>query len=204
MTCRYPWTQSDNNIEVFGDANFAGCHSTRKSTVGGVAVWSGQFVKAWSKTMGVLALSSGESELAAVVRAATEGMGLQSILNDFCFCGHAAINQIRRNRRQSGWFTGSEWEKSDIWLLETCGSNTMLVQGKFEFPKMSGLENPSDAQTKYLGPEPLLCHTKTCFWGSLSLMMTSRDECRWVVLRRGVDFVGHQANVQNIAMHGQN
>ena len=30
--------------------------------------------------------------------------------------------------------------------------------------KMSRLENPSDAQTKYLGPEPLLRHTKTCNW----------------------------------------
>ena len=91
ITCRYPWTQLDNNIEVFGNANFAGFHFTRKSTVGGVAMWSGQFVKAWSKTLGVLALSSGESELAAVVRAATEGLGLQSILNDFCLCGHVAI-----------------------------------------------------------------------------------------------------------------
>ena len=66
--------------------------------------------------------------------------------------------------RPPGWDTGSDWEKSDIWLLETCGCNTMLVQGKFEFSKMSGLENPSDAQTKYLGPEPLLRHTKTCNW----------------------------------------
>ena len=40
--------QLDSNIEVFGHENFAGCHSTRKSTVGGVAMWSGQFVKAWS------------------------------------------------------------------------------------------------------------------------------------------------------------
>ena len=91
MTCRYPWTQLDSNIEVFGDANFAGCHSTRKSTVGGVAMWSGQFVTARSKTVGVLALSSGESGLAAVVREATEGMGLQSILSDFLFvwpCGN--------------------------------------------------------------------------------------------------------------------
>ena len=32
-------------------------------------------MKAWSKTMGDLALSSGESELAAVVRAATAGLG---------------------------------------------------------------------------------------------------------------------------------
>ena len=50
-------------------------------------MWSGHFVKAWSKTKGVLTLSSGESELAAVVRAATE----RSILNDFCLCGHVAI-----------------------------------------------------------------------------------------------------------------
>ena len=83
MTCRYPWTELDSNIEVFGDANFAGCNSTRKSTVAGVAMWSGQFVKAWSKTMGVLALSSGEFELAAVVESSNRRCGLQSILNDF-------------------------------------------------------------------------------------------------------------------------
>ena len=41
--------------------------------------------------MGVLALSNGESELAAVVRAATEGVGLQSILGDFDLCGHVSI-----------------------------------------------------------------------------------------------------------------
>ena len=35
-------------------------------------------------------------------------------------------------------------------------------------------------------------------------MMTSRDGCRWVLLRQGVDFVGQQELVQNIAMHGQN
>ena len=86
---RISMDQLDNIVEVFGDANFAGCTSTGKSTVGGVAMWSGQFVKAWSKTMGVRALSSGESELAAVVRAATEGLGLQPSLGDLC--GHVAI-----------------------------------------------------------------------------------------------------------------
>ena len=43
--------------------------------------------------MGVLALSSGESELAVVVRAATEGLGLQSILSDFDLCGHDATKK---------------------------------------------------------------------------------------------------------------
>ena len=30
--------------------------------------------------------------------------------------------------------------------------------------KMPGLENPSDAQTKFLGLEQLLRHTKSCNW----------------------------------------
>ena len=150
MTCRYAWTQLDNNIEVLIDANFAGCHSTRKSTVGGVAMWSGQFVKAGSKTVRVLALSSGESELAAVVRAATEGMGLQSIFDDFCLCGHvaiksdatAAIGMVHR----LGLGKVRHLAVGDPWVQHHVRSRTIRVS------KMSGLENPSDAPTKYLGP----------------------------------------------------
>ena len=145
MTCRYAWNELDSNIAVFGDENFAGRNSTRKSAVGGVAMWSGQFVKAWSKTMGVLALSIGDSELAAVVRAATEVMGLQSILNDFCLRGHVAI-------------------KSD-------------AEGKFESAKMSGLENPSDAQTKYPAPEPLLRHSKAFNWALVGVEAITGETC---------------------------
>ena len=49
MACRYPWTQLDNEIELFGDANFAGCHFTRKSTVGGIIMWSGQESPNWQR-----------------------------------------------------------------------------------------------------------------------------------------------------------
>ena len=41
--------------------------------------------------MGILALSGGETKLAAVVRAAIAGVGLQSFLNDFGLSGHVAI-----------------------------------------------------------------------------------------------------------------
>ena len=75
-------------------------------------MWSGQLVKAWSKTVGALALGSGESELAAVVRAATEVMGLQSILSltqlgksSVCVATwRLSLTQLQ----QTGWFTGSE------------------------------------------------------------------------------------------------
>ena len=46
MACRYPWAELESKIKVFGDANVAGCISTRKSTVGGRALWSGHFVNA--------------------------------------------------------------------------------------------------------------------------------------------------------------
>ena len=125
-------------------------------------MWSSQFVKAWSKTMGVLALSSGESELATVVKSATEGMGLQSILNDFCLCGHvatksdatAALGMVQR----LGLGKVRHLAVGDLWVQHHVRS------GKIRVSKMSGLENPSDAQTKYLGPEPLLRHTKACNW----------------------------------------
>ena len=162
MACRYPWTALDSNIEVFGDAYFAGCISTRKSTVGGAALWSGQFVKAWSRTMGILALGRGESELAAVVTTATEGMGLQSILSDFDLRGHvaiksdaiAAIGMVHR----LGQGKVRHLAVGDLWVQHHVRS------GKIRVSKMSGLENPSDAQTKYLGPEPLLPYTKACNW----------------------------------------
>ena len=59
--------------------------------------------------------------------------------------------------QQLGWSTGSDWEKSDIWLLETCVQYHARSE-KIGVSKMSGLEDPSDAQTKYLGPEPVAPH----------------------------------------------
>ena len=191
--------QLDSNIEVFGDAQFAGCHSTRKSTVGGVAMWSGQFVKAWSKTVGVLALSGGESELAAV-RAATEGMGLQSILNDFCLCGHvaiksdatAAIGMVHR----LGLGTVRHLAVGELWVQHHARS------GKIDFPRCHDWRIRVMHKSSILGRKHC-CATRRRAIGTLSLMMTSRDECRWVVLCRGVDFLGHQGLVQDIVKHGQ-
>ena len=44
----------------------------------------------------------------------------------------------------------------DLWVPHHARSVKIRVS------QMSGLDNPSDAQTKYLGPEPFLRHTKAC------------------------------------------
>ena len=53
-----PWQDLPTVIRVFADANWAGCIRTRKSTLGGVVCFGYRPVKAWSKTMSIVALSS--------------------------------------------------------------------------------------------------------------------------------------------------
>ena len=65
------------------DSHHAGCVQTRKSTSGGVIRWGSHVLKWWSKTQPTIALSSGEAELAAIVRATSEGLGMIAIMREF-------------------------------------------------------------------------------------------------------------------------
>ena len=60
----------------------------------------------------------------------------------------------------------------DLWVQHHVRS------GKIRVSKISGLENPSDAQTKYLGPEPLPRHTNACNWVPLDagLWLTQKSD----------------------------
>ena len=134
-------------------------------------MWSGQLVKAWSKTVGVLALGSGESKLAAVVRAATEVMGLQSILNGLCLWATWRLSLTPL--QQSGWFTDSGKEKSNIWLLEIFGCNIMFVEGKFESPKCQDWRIREMHKPSILGRNHC-CATQKLAIGSLSVLKKVR------------------------------
>ena len=96
------------------------------------------------------------------MRAATEGLGLQSILSDFDVCGHAAIKSDATAAigmvHRLGLGKVRHLAVGDLWIQHHVRS------GKIRVSKNSGLENPSDAQTKYLGPEPLQRRTKACHW----------------------------------------
>ena len=55
-----------------------------KPTSGGVIMWSGHGIKAWSISQSALALSSGETELYAVTKVAVQLSGAISMAKDFC------------------------------------------------------------------------------------------------------------------------
>jgi cbb3-type cytochrome oxidase subunit 1 len=69
-------------IEVLVDSDWAGCPVTRRSTSGGVMIVFGMCIKAWSVTQKIVARSSGEAELYAAVRGASEALGLRSMARE--------------------------------------------------------------------------------------------------------------------------
>ena len=68
----YPWQAARAVQDVFTDANRAGCKASRKSTSGGAILLGSHVVRTWSKTQSMIAQSSAESEVLAIVRTATE------------------------------------------------------------------------------------------------------------------------------------
>ena len=78
----FPFQDRPTQIEMFVDSDFAGCPRTRKSTAGGCALYGSHCIKSFAKTLPILALSTGEAELMAVVKGTTEALGLQALLED--------------------------------------------------------------------------------------------------------------------------
>jgi len=77
-----PSLEDGGVIDVYSDSDWAGRLRTRKSTSGGVMMLGNGVMKTWSNTQSTIAQSSGEAECYALVRAAAEGLGMQSIMQD--------------------------------------------------------------------------------------------------------------------------
>ena len=98
--------------------------------------------------MDVIALSSGESELCAVVRGATEAIGVQACLKDFGqevtihikSDATAAIGMVKR----LGLGRVRHLSVADLWIQQR------MRKGGMGMSKWPGVQNPADMMTKYL------------------------------------------------------
>ena len=109
---RFLWQQMAKVIDIFSDANWAGCKTARKSTSGGVAMLGRCCVKSWSKTQGSVAQSSAESELIATVRGATEGIGFISRTGSWSIAISSA--PCRCKRRIGNYTTARRWTSTPL------------------------------------------------------------------------------------------
>merc|ERR1712020_640162 len=153
----YPWQDEVSVVDAWVDTDFAGCLRTRKSTSGGMAARGAHLLKHWSSTQKTIALSSGEAELAGVVKGAGEGLGIKSLAQDLGIALHlrvhadssAAIGICRR----TGIGRVRHLATGQLWVQEKVRSE------EFSLHKVSGELNPADLLTKGVPAELIRRHT---------------------------------------------
>ncbi len=142
------WQKQWANMEVYSDANWANCKTTRKSTSGGCILLGSHCIKSWSKTQSVIATSSAESELYALVRASQEALGMRTMLRDFGVTGgikikvdaSAAISIVERTGLGKLKHISVQW----LWVQQ------IAKRKELGYDKVKGQMNPADAMTKHL------------------------------------------------------
>ena len=136
IVAQYPWGPLPSDFEVFTDSDYAGCPLTRRSTVGGAITWGGKFIKGWSKTLEVLALSSGEAELGGLIKAGAEGLGMQAVMRDFGLTvgikilsdATAAIGMVRR----LGLGKVRHLATADLWIQQRVRKGEISIENTRE------------------------------------------------------------------------
>ena len=96
--------QATEGVDVYTDADWAGCPKIRKSISGDSVMFGSHLIKHWSSTQTSVALSSGEAEFAGVIRGAGQGLGYQAVLRDLGVTGEnwAGIPQLLQDEMRSG------------------------------------------------------------------------------------------------------
>jgi hypothetical protein len=144
---RFPFgVFSTMNLKVHSDSDWAGCRATRKSTSGGMISIDGTALKAWSSTQATVATSSGEAELQALVKAASEGLGMQSVASDLglnlqleVIVDSSAAQSIAS---RCGLGRTKHLEVKYLWVQQA------VALGRFKVGRVPGEFNPADVVTK--------------------------------------------------------
>jgi hypothetical protein len=137
---------SKMDLRVYSDSDWAGCRDSRRSTSGGALIVDGVVLKAWSSTQATVATSSGEAELHAVVKAASEGLGFQSIAHDIGFDLRLEL-VVDSSAAQSivscvGLGKLKHVEVKWLWIQQAVAAGRVAVSW------IPGSRNPADVMTK--------------------------------------------------------
>ena len=106
----------------------------------------GGTLKTWSSTQSTIALSSGEAEYYALVKAAAEALGVQSLANDLGWKFEVRIwidsSAAKSMARRIGMGRVRHLEVRYLWAQQ------VLKRGRLVLKKIKGLLNPADVMTK--------------------------------------------------------
>ena len=148
----YPWQDEQQGISTYVDSDWAGCIKTRRSTSGGMVKLGQHLLCHWSSTQTSVALSSGEAELNAIVKGASEMIGILNMaracgrkVDGAIFTDSSAANSINHRR---GCGKIKHLDAKQLWVQDFVLSKAFAVQ------KLPREYNPADALTHHwLGHE---------------------------------------------------
>ena len=137
------------SIRVMSDSDWAGCLRSRKSTSGGTITIQGGCIKTWSSTQSSLALSCAEAEYYAAVKAAAEGLGIQSLAQDLGVTMKVQLGLDSSAAKSMAGRLGvgrvRHIELRLLWLQQE------VKRGRISLFKIRGEDNPADVGTKPRG-----------------------------------------------------
>ena len=159
MIIKFGWQKEVLMASTYSDSDWAGCKKTGKSTSGGVLTLGKHVVKSYSRQQKVIALSSAEAELHAMVMASAETLGLIALCldmgvkvkGDVYVDSSAALGVAQRK----GHGKVRHLRVQALWVQE------VRCNKRLKYIKVLGTRNPSDILTKHVPKETLEVHLRT-------------------------------------------
>ena len=157
-TTHTPQTKEPIDLNIYVDADWAGCPSTRKSTSGFIVTMMGSVVQFGSRTQAVVALSSAESELYAIGTGAQEGLHIANFIKEATTTKvNIRIHTDSTSGKSIATRIGSSKKAKHI-DLKYLFIQQLVQSGVLSIHKISTHDNPADILTKYVPAEVLNKH----------------------------------------------
>ena len=146
-------------VTTYTDSDWAGCVKTARSTSGGILTMGEHVIKTYAKQQKVIALSSAEAELYAMVAASAESIALIAYAKDL---GMTMTGEVYTDSsaalgitKRCGIGKVRHLRTQGLWIQETS------LTGRLKYWKVLGSKNPADILTKHVPGELLERHLKT-------------------------------------------
>ncbi len=159
MIARFPWQSPRAIVTTFTDSDWAGCSRTSKSTSGGIVTAGEHTLKTYSRQQKVIALSSAEAELYAMVAASAETLAIIAYARDL---GREMGGEVYTDSSaalgitlRSGIGKVRHLRTQGLWVQET------RATGRLSYKKVLGSKNPADVLTKHVPAELLDRHLES-------------------------------------------
>ena len=159
LVVKFPWQAQQDKVVTFTDSDWAGCVKSAKSTSGGIVTIGDHTIKSYSRQQKVVALSSAEAELYAMVAASAETLAVIAYAKDLGFTmegevytdSSAALGIAQR----LGLGKVRHLRTQGLWIQE------VRTAGRLAYHKVLGSKNPSDILTKHVPADLLTKHLET-------------------------------------------